>query len=151
MNTQPETERLPQLPRFFQGGCHCGAVRFRVRVETFRITDCNCSICQKKGFLHLIVPPEQFELLQGAEALQTYTFNTGVAQHHFCGICGIAPFYRPRSHPNHFDVNARCLEDEPLEDLLRHFEIETFDGRHWEQNIHQITEQPSTQSDLSEN
>ncbi|MGB8702500.1 MAG: GFA family protein [Thermosynechococcaceae cyanobacterium] len=125
------------LPRHFTGGCHCGAIRFRVRVERFEALDCNCSICQKKGFLHLIVPPDQFELLQGTEALQTYTFNTGVAQHHFCRICGIAPFYRPRSHPDQFDVNLRCL-DEPLDTLLTLFHLQPFDGRRWEQNIDQI-------------
>jgi hypothetical protein len=112
-----------------------------VRVEAFQLTDCNCSICRKKGFLHLIVPPEQFELIQGAEALRTYTFNTGIAQHYFCGICGIAPFYRPRSHPTHFDVNARCLDDLSLEEIQQHFEIQSFDGRHWEQNIHQIADE----------
>ena len=131
------------MSQSFDGGCHCGAVRFRVQVKTFQISDCNCSICQKKGFLHLIVPPEQFELLQGADALTTYTFNTGIAQHHFCGICGIASFYRPRSHPDQFDVNARCLDDMPLDRLQQQFEIQPFDGRHWEQNVHQITAAPA--------
>ncbi len=80
----------------YEGGCHCGAVRFRVMVDQHKADDCNCSICRKKGFLHLIVPPEQFTLLQGADVLTTYNFNTGVAQHTFCRICGIHAFYRPR-------------------------------------------------------
>jgi hypothetical protein len=118
----------------YQGGCHCGAVRFAVKVDKHEAIDCNCSICQKKGFLHLIVPPEQFELLQGADALNTYTFNTGIAKHHFCSICGIQPFYRPRSHPDQYDVNVRCLDHEAIE----LFAIKPFDGKNWEQNVENI-------------
>jgi hypothetical protein len=118
----------------YQGGCHCGAVRFAVKVDKHEAIDCNCSICQKKGFLHLIVPPEQFELLQGADALSTYTFNTGIAKHHFCSTCGIHPFYRPRSHPDQYDVNVRCLDN----DAMQLFEIKPFDGKNWEQNVETI-------------
>ena len=72
------------MPQTFEGGCHCGRVRFRVTADLDRVTECNCSICSKKGFLHLIVPPEQFELIQGKDDLTTYRFNTGTAQHTFC-------------------------------------------------------------------
>ena len=94
----------------YEGGSGCGAVRFRVAALKYEASDCNCSICQKKGFLHLIVPPEHFTLLSGEDVLTTYTFNTGIAKHTFCRICGIHPFYRPRSHPDRFDVNVRCLD-----------------------------------------
>ena len=115
----------------YAGGCHCGAVRFQVSVNQPEVYDCNCSICRKKGFLHLIVPPEQFTLLKGADALSTYTFNTGIAKHTFCRICGIHAFYRPRSHPNFYDVNVRCLD----EAVLSQFRIIPFDGVNWEENI----------------
>ena len=118
----------------YEGGCHCGAVRFRVLVDNWDVQDCNCSICSKKGFLHLIVPSKQFTLLRGADALTTYTFNTGIAKHTFCRTCGIHPFYRPRSHPEGFDVNVRCLDG----DVLAQFHIVPFDGAHWEQNVHLI-------------
>jgi hypothetical protein len=121
-------------PNVYEGGCHCGAVRFRVTVHDRRVEDCNCSVCRKKGFLHLIVPPEQFQLLQGAEVLTTYRFNTGVAQHTFCRVCGIHPFYRPRSHPDWIDVNLRCLDG----DVLDQFEVVPFDGQNWEANIDQL-------------
>src|SRR6476620_9933134 len=85
------------MPRTMTGGCHCGRVRFRVTADLARITECNCSICTKKGFLHLIVPPEQFKLLSGADALTIYRFNTGTAKHTFCSTCGIHAFYVPRS------------------------------------------------------
>ncbi|MCL1494720.1 MAG: GFA family protein [Pseudanabaena sp. Salubria-1] len=117
------------------GGCHCGAIRFRVKVRKYEAIACNCSICQKKGILHLIVPPEDFELLQGEENLSTYTFNTGIAKHYFCKTCGIHPFYRPRSHPDDYDINVRCLDGEAMEQ----FTITPFDGKHWEDNIQQIT------------
>jgi len=93
------------------------------------VTECNCSICSKKGFLHLIVPPDAFEFVRGKEALTTYRFNTGVAQHTFCATCGIHPFYIPRSDPDKIDVNVRCLDDVDAASLA----VSRFDGRHWEE------------------
>jgi hypothetical protein len=112
------------------GGCHCGAVRFEVtapaEVEVF---ECNCSICSKLGYLHLIVPREHFRLLRGEDALSTYTFNTGQARHLFCRSCGVESFYVPRSHPDGYSVNLRCIDDGTLEKVS----IRPFDGRNWEQ------------------
>jgi hypothetical protein len=119
---------MTDAPRTFEGGCHCGRVRFRVTANLDRVTYCNCSICSKKGFLHLIVAPEQFDLLRGKEALTTYRFNTGTAQHTFCSTCGIHPFYVPRSDPDKIDVNARCLDGVDVAELT----IAEFDGRNWE-------------------
>jgi len=99
-----------------RGACHCGRVRIEVdapaRVEAL---ECNCSICRMSGFLHLIVPASRFRLLQGAESLTEYTFNTAVAKHRFCRICGIKVFYVPRSHPDGIDVNVRCLDPVTIE------------------------------------
>ncbi len=114
-----------------EGGCHCGAVRFRVAVDRYEAIECNCSMCGKKGILHLIVPRDRFTLLAGAEQLTTYRFNTGVAQHTFCRVCGIHPFYVPRSHPNDIDVNIRCLDG----DTPSRFTITPFDGANWEENV----------------
>ena len=94
----------------FEGGCHCGRVRMRVTGDLADTVECNCSICTKKGFLHLIVPRDRFELLAGRDDLTTYRFNTGVAQHTFCRHCGIYAFYVPRSDPDKVDVNVRCLD-----------------------------------------
>jgi hypothetical protein len=112
----------------YEGGCHCGRVRFRVRAELSELLECNCSICTKKGILHLIVPPEQFELVSGADALSTYQFNTNTARHTFCRHCGMHPFYVPRSHPDHIDVNARCLDGVNVTTL----QPKMVDGRDWE-------------------
>jgi hypothetical protein len=124
-------DRPTGSPTTYEGGCHCGAVRFRVVVDEHEASDCNCSICTRKGFLHLIVPPDRFEILQGAEQLSLYRFNTGVAKHTFCRTCGIHPFYTPRSHPDQVDVNVRCLDG----DVLDRFTITRFDGRNWEQAL----------------
>jgi hypothetical protein len=94
-----------------EGGCHCGRVRFRVTANFDRVTECNCSICTKKGFVHLIVSPGQFQLVSGNNDLTTYEFNTRTAKHTFCKYCGIHPFYVPRSDPDKIDVNVRCLDD----------------------------------------
>ncbi len=118
----------------YTGGCHCGSVRFNISITEHLAIECNCSICQKKGFIHLIVPKENFTLLSGIDQLSTYTFNTGVAKHTFCKICGIHSFYIPRSHPNDFDVNVRCLDD----NVLSKFNITHFDGTNWEDHIHLI-------------
>jgi len=111
-----------------EGGCHCGGVRFRVTVESFTASECNCSMCTMKGMFHLIVPVDRLEVLKGQDLLTLYTFNTHVAQHRFCRVCGIHPFYTPRSDPDKVDVNIRCLDG----DAWRRFSITTFDGKNWE-------------------
>jgi len=92
---------------------------------------CNCSMCTKKGFVHLIVPPARFELTAGEGELTDYRFNTGVATHQFCRHCGIHPFYVPRSDPDKIDVNVRCLDGVDV-DTLR---PSRFDGKNWEQTM----------------
>ena len=118
---------------WYAGGCHCGAVRYRVRLASNKALACNCSMCAAKGFINLITAPEDFELLQGEADLTTYQFNTKTAEHRFCRHCGIHPFSRPRSHPGSYDVNARTL-DAGVEWL----DIEPFDGQNWEQNVESI-------------
>ncbi len=111
------------------GGCHCGAVRFAVDVEEpIVLSDCNCSICAMTGFTHLIVDAAAFVLEQGEDALTPYAFNTGTAEHLFCKTCGIKSFYRPRSHPDGWSVNWRCIDPgHGLTPLVR-----AFDGQNWE-------------------
>ncbi len=111
------------------GGCHCGRVRFEVTAPAeIEATECNCSICGKSGFLHLLVPKSRFSLLQGSECITQYSFNTGVAKHYFCSACGIKSFYIPRSHPDGYSVNVRCLDPGSVTAL----NIKPFDGANWE-------------------
>jgi len=113
------------------GSCHCGRVRFNVEApEEIQATECNCSICSRTGYLHLIVPKSRFVLLQGAEHLSSYIFNTGVAKHLFCKVCGIKSFYIPRSNPDGYSVNVRCLDNA----TIRKITIVAFDGKHWEEH-----------------
>ena len=123
------------------GGCHCGQVEFEIELPTeVTVQRCSCSICQKSGYLHLIVPAGHFKLLRGEKSLVDYRFHTGVARHLFCAVCGIKSFYVPRSHPDSFSVNLNCV------DLPENVEvvIEAFDGRNWSKNREQLT---STSSD----
>ena len=121
----------------YSGGCHCGRVRFEVSVpDELTVHRCNCSICQKSGYLHLFVPPERFTLLSGEDSLVEYRFHTGVARHLFCGTCGIKSYYVPRSHPDSFSVNLNCLN---LPDNVR-VTILPFDGRNWSKNAEKIIE-----------
>ncbi len=117
------------------GGCHCGSVRFKAQVEEpLIVKNCNCSICDKNGFMHLIVPKVYFELLSGQEMLTEYTFNTRVAKHLFCKRCGIESFYVPRSNPDGYSVNYRCLDD------YQQFtaDVSDFDGQNWEKHAGKI-------------
>lgn len=111
------------------GGCHCGAVRFEADVARHvRLLACNCSMCAKTGFLHLIVPHRDFRLQKGRDNLSSYRFGTGAAEHLFCKTCGIRSFYQPRSHPGAWSVDFRCLDDAAAVVA----DIEPFDGRNWE-------------------
>ena len=111
------------------GGCHCGAVRFTATMPDPPVPAlaCNCSICSMTGFLHVMVPHERFELLSGRDALTSYRFGSGAADHLFCSNCGVKSFYQPRSHPDSWSVNANCLDEAP------ELSVEQFDGRNWEQ------------------
>jgi hypothetical protein len=114
------------------GGCHCGGVRFEVQAPAaIEVMDCNCSICSKTGFLHLIVPAGRFRLLRGADTLRSYQFNTGTARHLFCPVCGIKSFYVPRSHPDGYSVNARCLD----EGTVTGMRVIACNGREWERQF----------------
>ena len=112
-----------------RGGCHCGAVAFEVEAAArLVVQECNCSICTASGYWHLIVPGARFRLLRGREALSDYTFGTGVARHLFCRTCGVKSFYVPRSNPDGYSVNARCLDRSTVEAIT----VQPFVGRNWE-------------------
>lgn len=114
-----------------RGGCHCGRVRFEVNAPAvLDVQECNCSMCARTAYLHLIVPKSRLRLLRGADVLTAYTFNTGVAQHLFCKVCGIKSFYVPRSNPDGYSVNARCLDGATIEKM----NVTLFDGQNWERN-----------------
>jgi hypothetical protein len=113
------------------GGCHCGKVRFEIDAPAqFEIGDCNCSMCARTGYQHLFVRKADFRLLSGEDALENYQFNTRVAQHLFCRHCGIKSFYVPRSHPDGYSVNVRCLDEGTFEVTG----VRPVDGRNWEQH-----------------
>ncbi|MFI4935386.1 MAG: GFA family protein [Caulobacterales bacterium] len=118
------------------GGCHCGAVRFEAALpDAVEAQSCNCSVCAMTGFIHIIVPESRFRLIKGADELTTYTFNTRTAKHLFCSVCGVKSFYRPRSNPDGWSVNARCLDEAGRPAL----EIGEFDGRNWEAHAQSLT------------
>ena len=116
---------------FKRGGCHCAAVTWEASLPDAVIADaCNCSMCAAVGYLHIIVPKAKFRLLTGEEQLAEYRFNTGVARHWFCKICGVKSFYVPRSNPDGYSLNLRCMDEAQFDAI----EIRPFDGRNWEVN-----------------
>lgn len=112
------------------GGCHCGAVRFVAKVagNEPELLDCNCSICRRTGFLHLIIAHQDLTLIKGSEDLTSYRFGSGQADHLFCRHCGVKSFYQPRSHPDGWSVNYHCLDDGHglMPTIIK------FDGQNWE-------------------
>ena len=113
------------------GGCHCGRVKYKIKIPVkILVNRCSCSICQKSGYLHLIVPADRFKLICGEDDLLEYRFHTGVARHLFCRVCGIKSFYVPRSHPESFSVNLNCIDLPDKVDVT----VEEFDGRNWSKN-----------------
>ena len=121
------------------GGCHCQSVRFSISIqkpiEETKIILCNCSMCDKFGYLHLILPKNDVSFDTSFSQLTNYQFNTKTAKHYFCKTCGVKSFYQPRSHPDCWSVNARCLDDFSNSKFI----IETFDGKNWEDNITKIS------------
>ena len=111
------------------GGCHCGAIRFEVDApKDIEAHDCNCSVCSLTGFQHLIVPASHFRLISGEDALTDYQFNTRTAHHLFCSHCGVKSFYVPRSNPDGYSVNVRCLDHSTIDSVV----LIAFDGQNWE-------------------
>ena len=111
-----------------QGSCHCGAIRFEVEGDIQDLETCNCSLCRRVGFVHWYVAPERFRMLSSDAELGTYQFGTRTSRNHFCRVCGVAPFRRPRSDPDKVAVNVRCLDDVDLASL----ETVEFDGQNGE-------------------
>jgi len=115
----------------FEGACHCGRVRFVARGDLAKAIVCNCSMCTMKGYIHLVVAPEDFKVVSGADDLALYEWGTRIAKHRFCKVCGIHPFYTPRSDPDKVDVNVRCLAGVDVDAL----EPARFDGSNWEESM----------------
>lgn len=114
-----------------KGRCHCGAVEFTADFpdETLSGSRCNCTMCAMKGAVMVYLPVTAVTLTKGADVLACYSFNTGVAKHHFCPNCGIHCFHQTRSDPDKYAINAATLEgvhvyedftDLPVNDGQRH-------------------------------
>ena len=101
----------------YRGSCHCGEVRFEIEAEISELVTCDCSLCRKKNALMTKVHESDFRLLAGEEKLSLYRWNTQVAQHFFCSACGIYTFHRKRAQPDHYSVNAACLDNLNLDSL----------------------------------
>ena len=118
----------------FTGSCHCGGVKYKFfSDELVDIWNCNCSICDLLNYQHLFVKHELFEIISGHELLSEYNFGTGSAKHYFCKVCGVKSFYQPRSHPEMFSINFKCVDDPP-----KVKQVINFDGINFEESIKKI-------------
>jgi hypothetical protein len=97
----------------WEGGCHCGAVRFRARLTNGLRTAirCNCSMCRMRGAVVVFAAVDKgVTILSGEDRLGHYQFNTGTAHHYFCSVCGIYTHHQRRLDPNQFAINVACLD-----------------------------------------
>ena len=116
------------------GGCHCGEIKFSFHSEeSVQIWKCNCSICEMLDYDHLFIKHDLLKIISGRELIQEYVFKTETAKHLFCKLCGIKSFYQPRSHPDVFSVNLKCVDNPPK---VR--EVVQFDGLNFEESIKKI-------------
>ena len=114
-----------------EGRCHCAAVKWEAELaDNILVQECNCSMCEMTGFLHVIIPKGKFKLVSGDDQLAEYRFNTGAAIHYFCKICGVKSFYVPRSNPDGYSLNLRAMNRAQFKNIT----IEPFDGQNWEEN-----------------
>lgn len=105
--------------RKIEGGCHCGAVRYEAEADLASVIECNCSHCQKKGFILGFTPREKFRLLSGEEKLTEYRFYKHQIEHRFCRDCGTQAFAygaMPDGTPI-AAINLRCVDDIDLASL----------------------------------
>ena len=92
--------------------CHCGEIKAEIDIKSFdKILRCNCSICKRKGAIMSIVKNEDFKIIKGKDKLSTYKFDSKVAQHFFCSVCGIYTHHHPRSNPSMTGFNLGCVDD----------------------------------------
>jgi hypothetical protein len=113
------------MSKTYKGSCHCGFIQFEIDSDLADVRSCDCSICTRRGALNHRVDEEHFRLLKPASStlkdnthgLIVYQFNTRVAKDYICPVCGIQPFRRPRTAPQLWAINVRCLEGIDLESL----------------------------------
>ncbi len=96
------------------GGCHCGDIRFKFySKESVEVWKCNCSICRLNDYEHLFINHDDFKIIKGKELISEYSFSSKTAKHLFCKKCGIKSFYQPRSHPDSYSINLKCVQEPP--------------------------------------
>ncbi len=112
-----------------QGACHCGAIRFRVRLSEGLASArrCDCSLCRMRGAVAVSAQVGELEIVEGEAVLSEYRFNTGTARHFFCSNCGIYTHHQRRSNPGQYGVNLACLKGASPFDLA---EVPVLDGVH---------------------
>jgi hypothetical protein len=106
---------IRSMRRTYQGSCHCGRVQFEVDADLDHVRVCDCSICRKRGALLHRVDEDQFRLKTPLEDLTLYQFHTRTARDYFCPTCGILSFRRPRTAPEQWSINVRCLDGVDLD------------------------------------
>ena len=109
----------------YKGSCHCKAIEFNIQSDLEKIIQCNCSICIRRNAKMIMVPKENFQLIKGEENLSLYKFNSKIAKHFFCKICGIYTHHNRKSDPSSMGVNLGCMDE--LDQMS--FEVIQFDGK----------------------
>ena len=102
--------KINELKPPLEEGCHCGVIKFQVNISLKDLRRCNCSFCSRKGFVMGSAPVDVLTIIYGKKYLSTYKWNTNVAEHYFCKICGINTHHKRRSNPSEYGYNIACIE-----------------------------------------
>ena len=107
--------KIKDLTLPLKGKCHCGSITFEINSKLIGLRRCNCSMCRRKGFVMGTALLEDLKIIAGVEFLNTYKWNTNIAEHYFCKLCGINTHHKRRSSPNEYGYNIGCIEGFEME------------------------------------
>jgi len=151
---QSQSPHCQEYPyRLHHGSCHCKQIEFLVYLNQYDYNNnaakCNCTICIKKGILHMIVPPRQFQLTHGSivDDMSLYSYGTHQAKHLFCKLCGIHCFYMAKSHPYDIDININSIDndDDGYSELMRSCKFKEFDGENYDASLEKLKQEQREQ------
>ncbi|GAX80458.1 hypothetical protein CEUSTIGMA_g7897.t1 [Chlamydomonas eustigma] len=135
--TELTTNKEDSTITIIAGSCHCKNLNFTIRVmkgSELTAWDCNCSLCNMKKNVHIIVPGQMFHASEAASVPATlYQFNTQKAKHLFCPVCGVEAYYVPRSNTDGYAVTVACLDPESVKAAKVRITVKQYDGINWEQ------------------
>ena len=117
-----------------EGGCYCGAIRYRAAAEPTHASICYCANCRRaagaQSVAWLTFPADSFDFVKGTPA--RHRTDTG-AWRTFCSTCGTSLTYQGDNRPQEIDVTTGSADNpEAFPPKERIFEEERLP---WDQGV----------------